>query len=117
MHWRSRRSLGQKVFSRPGAAAAKEEEVGWRESLYRVYKSGQQSMRVAVYGCKHDAATFEELLKGYCLFNPDETLGSAMIDAACLNMPKARLVAMCVPLFVPSLVFKAACEPATASVL
>ncbi len=37
-----RRKLGQKVFSRPGAAAAvKDEEMGWRESLYRVYKSGQ----------------------------------------------------------------------------
>ena len=44
------RSLGQKVFSRPGAAAAKEEETGWKESLYKFYKSGQQSMRVAVYG-------------------------------------------------------------------
>ena len=47
----SLRSLGQKVFSRPGAAAAaKEEETGWKESLYKFYKSGQQSMRVAVYG-------------------------------------------------------------------
>lgn len=56
--------------------------------LHRVYKSGQQSMRVAVYGCKHDAYMFEELLKGYCLLNPEETLGSAMIDAACLNTSK-----------------------------
>ena len=35
------RSLGQKVFSRPGAGAVKEEEQGWRDSLYRVYKSSQ----------------------------------------------------------------------------
>jgi len=85
-----RRNLGQKVFSRPGAAAAKEEEAGWRDSLYRAYKSGQQSMRVAVYGCKHDAAMFEELLKDYCKFDPELMLGSAMIDTACLNTPKVR---------------------------
>ncbi len=83
-----RRNLGQKVFSRPGAAAAKEEEAGWRDSLYRAYKSGQQSMRVAVYGCKHDAAMFEELLKEYCTFDPEAMLGAAMIDTACLNTPK-----------------------------
>ena len=44
-------------------AAPPPEEPGWRESLYRVYKSGHQSMRVAIYGCKHDAALFEELLQ------------------------------------------------------
>ena len=66
----------------------KEEEQGWRDSLYRAYKSGQQSMRVAVYGCKHDAAMFEELLKEYCLFDTENMLGTAMIDTACLNTPK-----------------------------
>ena len=77
------------MFSRPGtAAAAKEEETGWKESLYKFYKSGQQSMRVAVYGCKHDAGMFEELLKEYCGLDPAETLGNAMIDTACLNAPK-----------------------------
>ena len=77
------------MFSRPGtAAAAKEEETGWKESLYKFYKSGQQSMRVAVYGCKHDAGMFEELLKVYCELDPAETLGNAMIDTACLNAPK-----------------------------
>lgn len=63
-----RRELGQRVFSKQGAAAAgaaapAAEEPGWRESLYRVYKSGHQSMRVAIYGCKHDANLFEELLR------------------------------------------------------
>ena len=47
--------LGAKVFSKPNKVEAE----GWRDSLYRVYKSGQQSMRVAVYGCKHDATLFE----------------------------------------------------------
>ncbi|BDA47659.1 probable calcium-independent phospholipase A2-gamma at C-terminar half [Coccomyxa sp. Obi] len=86
------RNLGQKVFSRPGAAAVKEEEAGWRDSLYRAYKSGQQSMRVAVYGCKHDAAMFEELLKEYCTFDTENMLGTAMIDTACLNTPKCFVV-------------------------
>ena len=58
----SLRSLGQKVFSRPGAAAAKEEETGWKESLYKFYKSGQQSMRVAVYGKKGWLRTIALLL-------------------------------------------------------
>ena len=50
----------------------------------------QASMRVAVYGAKHDAAMFEELLKGYCVLDPEHTLGSAMIDTACLGTPKVR---------------------------
>ena len=61
-----RRRLGQRVFSKQapaGAGAPAAEEPGWRESLYRVYKSGHQSMRVAIYGCKHDAALFEEMLQ------------------------------------------------------
>lgn len=87
----SNRSLGQKVFSRPGTAAVKEEEAGWKDSLYKFYKSGQQSMRVAVYGCKHDAAMFEDLLKEYCLLDPGHALGNAMIDGACLNAPKVTL--------------------------
>jgi hypothetical protein len=44
---RACRSLGQKVFSRPGAGAVKEEEQGWRDSLYRVYKSGQARAALA----------------------------------------------------------------------
>ena len=55
------------MFSKQAPTAAgtapPPEEPGWRESLYRVYKSGHQSMRVAIYGCKHDAALFEELLQ------------------------------------------------------
>jgi hypothetical protein len=90
------RVLGAKVFSKP--IASKDEKEGWRESLYRVYRSGQQSMRVAVYGYKHDAAVFEYLLKEYSVF-PEEAglLGMpcaggvqpSMIDTACLDVPKA----------------------------
>lgn len=82
------RTLGQRVFSRPGQAA--KEEDGWRDSLYRVYKSGQQSMRVAVYGCKHDAAMFEILLKEYCTFDQPGLSGDSMIDTACLSTPKVQ---------------------------
>ena len=36
------RNLGQRVFSRPGHPAGKEED-GWKDQLYRYYKSGQVS--------------------------------------------------------------------------
>ena len=81
--------LGAQVFSAPEKKAPEAE--GWRDSLYRVYKSGQQSMRVAVYGCKHDAALFEVLLKAYCDYGPHTgMLGDAFIDTACLDAPKVR---------------------------
>lgn len=80
------RNLGQKVFSKPLTAEAD----SWRESLYRVYRSGQQSMRVAVYGCKHDAALFESLLQQFCEFKQLGLIGDAMIDTACLGGPKVR---------------------------
>ena len=47
-------------------------------------------MRVAVYGCKHDAALFEALLKEYCLFDASMTLDNTMIDTACMDVPKVR---------------------------
>ena len=66
-------------------------EEGWRDSLYRAYKSSQQSMRVAVYGTKHDAATFERLLRDICVFEPvTQSRASAMIDTAVLGCPKVR---------------------------
>jgi len=45
-------------------------------------------MRVAVYGTKHDASLFEELLKEASQFEPLGTIGDTMIDTACLNIPK-----------------------------
>ena len=59
--------------------------------MYRVYKSGQQSMRVAVYGTKHDASLFEDLLKEASQFERLGTIGGSMIDTACLNAPKVRV--------------------------
>ncbi len=47
-------------------------------------------MRVAVYGTKHDASLFEELLKEASQFEPLGTIGDTMIDTACLNIPKVH---------------------------
>ncbi|KAL3136744.1 hypothetical protein ABBQ38_005460 [Trebouxia sp. C0009 RCD-2024] len=58
-----------------------------------IYRSGQQSMRVAVYGTKHDASLFEELLKTASQFEALGTIGNTMIDTACLNIPKCFVVA------------------------
>ena len=77
------------MFSQPGKVDGPKVEEGWRDSLYRAYKSSQQSMRVAVYGTKHDAATFERLLRDICVFEPvTQSRASAMIDTAVLGCPK-----------------------------
>lgn len=47
-------------------SSVSQEEAGWKESLYRMYATGSASMRVAVYGAKHDAAPYEELLRQAC---------------------------------------------------
>jgi hypothetical protein len=43
---------------------------GWRDSLYRVVRGTStnlhSNLRFAVYGSKHDASTFEELLRHVC---------------------------------------------------
>ncbi|PNH02357.1 Calcium-independent phospholipase A2-gamma [Tetrabaena socialis] len=48
------------------AAAAASGGGGWRDSLFRVVRGTSTNLRYAVYGCKHDAATFEALLKQMC---------------------------------------------------
>ncbi len=90
MTWVCGRTLGQRVFSRPLKSV--EEKEGWRESMYRLYKSGQQSMRVAVYGCKHDAVMFELLLKQFCHFEEEGCTVDRMIDTAALGRPKVLLL-------------------------
>jgi hypothetical protein len=47
-------------------SSVSQEEAGWKESLYRMYATGSANMRVAVYGAKHDAAPYEELLRKFC---------------------------------------------------
>ncbi len=39
---------------------------GWRDSLFRVVRGTSANIKVAVYGFKHDASTFEHLLKLMC---------------------------------------------------
>lgn len=54
------------MFNQAGVKPDPELPASWRENLYRMYKSSSQHMRVAVYGCKHDASTFETLLQEIC---------------------------------------------------
>ena len=46
-----------------GAAAAAPAKESWTESLAKMYRSGEQSMRVAMYGAKYSAELFEMLLR------------------------------------------------------
>ena len=86
------------MFSRAATdPKAQKVDESWRESLYRVYRSGQQNMRVAVYGAKHDAAMFETLLQDICVFEGTGTAGNAMVDTAVLGVPKVGVcVCVCV---------------------
>lgn len=47
-------------------STAVQEDAGWRDNLYRMYTTSSANMRVAVYGSKHDAANYEELLRKFC---------------------------------------------------
>jgi hypothetical protein len=55
------------VFNQSTVAA---EEAGWKDSLYKLYTTSSHSVRFAVYGFKHDAAPYEELLRDYCRLQP-----------------------------------------------
>ena len=63
-------NLGRKVFAASKAAdgaksAGKDAQKGggWGEALTRMYRSGEESMRVAMYGSKYSAKPFEEMLQ------------------------------------------------------
>uniref|UniRef100_A0A061S7R5 Patatin n=1 Tax=Tetraselmis sp. GSL018 TaxID=582737 RepID=A0A061S7R5_9CHLO len=84
--------LGYKVFSRPNQKAGlPEDQLSWRESLYSMYKSSTQSMRVAMYGCKHDASAFEALLQEYCdmkqIGTPSNRFIVRLVGPRCLSCP------------------------------
>lgn len=94
-------NLGAKVFSRGGADVDADDGSGggggsgssggkgFQASLSRLYHSTSQATRVAVYGCKHDPSTFEELLHSSCsLLRAGVVTGNRMIDSACLGGPK-----------------------------
>ncbi|WIA33114.1 hypothetical protein OEZ86_006267 [Tetradesmus obliquus] len=81
--------LGNKVFH----SSVSQEEAGWKESLYRMYATGSASMRVAVYGAKHDAAPYEELLRQACAVQQLGCASDRLIDTAVLGGPKVFVVA------------------------
>jgi predicted acylesterase/phospholipase RssA len=83
--------LGQQVFSRPNLN--KEKDESWMEAFYRTFHSKTQHVRAVVVGYKHDATVYETLLKEYCSFAHDpRCLSDALIDTACLDVPKIALV-------------------------
>ena len=66
---------------------------GWRDSLARAYASGTRSMRVAVYGAKHDAALFEAIVKRLCAFSAVGAPGSDLTSIAASGAPRLAIVA------------------------
>jgi hypothetical protein len=56
------------VFNNQSTAGP--EDTSWRDSLYRIYSNSSTSMRVAVYGSKHDAGIYERLLREFCAVKP-----------------------------------------------
>lgn len=78
------KTLGYRVFNQ----AHEEDQTGWKESLFRMYRSGQQGLRVVMAGCKHDASTFESLLQETCSSFIDKEIGSLYIDSAVCPGPK-----------------------------
>ena len=55
----------RQVFNQ-SASSEEERSATWRESLYRMYRNSSGVASALVYGCKHDASTFEVLLKDMC---------------------------------------------------
>ena len=91
--------LGSRIFAPSSkdattAAAAVQEPVStptsqsWSEGLMKLYRSGEQGMRVAMYGAKHNTPLFEELLQEKTHLQTHGTLNDMAIDANCLSGPK-----------------------------
>ena len=66
---------------------------GWRDTLSRAYASSTRSMRVAVYGSKHDASTFEAYLKQLAVFDDVGAPGDRLADIAATGAPRLAIVA------------------------
>eukprot|EP00775_Hariotina_reticulata_P011345 gene11345-11494_t len=84
--------LGNKVFNQ-SHSAAEGDELGWRDSLYRMYATSSANMRVAVYGAKHEAAPYEELLRQFCAVKELGCPSDRLIDTAIMGGPKVFVVA------------------------
>jgi hypothetical protein len=96
--------LGSRIFSAsssdppPPAPVATEQgstaaSQSWGEGLMRLYRSGEQGMRVAMYGAKHNTALFEQLLQERTDLTTLGTLSDRTIDATCLAGPKVCVFA------------------------
>eukprot|EP00210_Caulerpa_lentillifera_P000261 g254.t1 len=82
------KKLGYRVFNQ----AQKDEQNGWTDSLARMYRSGQQGLRVVMAGCKHDASAFEKLLKELCSQATKDSIGGLYIDSAVHGGPRVFAV-------------------------
>lgn len=69
--------LSKYVFQRH--VSSQKEEVTWRDYVSQWYENQSQKFRVAVSGCKHDAASFEHLLRERCEIDSREV---PLVDAA-----------------------------------
>jgi len=91
------RHLGSQVFSTraAGPAAGGAGADGYMGRLGQLYGSASSRVRVAVSGCKHDAATFERLMREACAFAADaaEEREPALIDTAWRGGPAVFVVA------------------------
>lgn len=89
-------ALGSQIFaagSKDSPNAAQEpvttpNSQSWSEGLMKLYRSGEQGMRVAMYGAKHNTPLFEELLQEKTNLKARGTLNDMTIDATCLSGPK-----------------------------
>lgn len=90
-------ALGTRIFaasSKDAPPASVAQEVGtptsqsWSEGLMKLYRSGEQGMRVAMYGAKHNTPLFEQLLQEKTNLQSLGTLNDMAIDANCLSGPK-----------------------------
>ena len=89
------RHLGSQVFS---TSASREDTATWQARLGALYGSASSQLRVAVSGCKHDAAVFERLMREACAFfdgaTPEER-EPCLIDTAARGGPAVFVVATC----------------------
>ena len=87
------RHLGSQVFS---TSASREDTASWQARLGALYGSASSQLRVAVSGCKHDAAVFERLMREACAFSDGTSSDErepSLIDTAARGGPAVFVVA------------------------
>ncbi|GFR41419.1 hypothetical protein Agub_g2103, partial [Astrephomene gubernaculifera] len=76
-----------------GGGSSSGSSSGWFDGMFSLLRGTSTNLRVAVYGFKHDASTFEELLRQMCDIKKLGCVGNQLIDAAALGGPKVAAVA------------------------